>query len=250
MDYGIAEVARLAGTTSRTLRHYDDVGLLAPSRLGANGYRYYDSAALVRLQRILMLRQLGLGVAAIRDALAGADDATALHTHLSWLHAQSERLDRQIASVERTIESIEKGVPIMAPDMFDGFDHTQHKEEVEQRWGAKAYADSDRWWRGLGAAGQAEFQVESAAIIQEWRSLHARRAPVEGAEALALARRHHAWIAQGWGGVGLGEVTGDALAGLGDMYVADERFAANYGGVEGAAYVRDALLHYALTELS
>ena len=66
MDWSIQDIARLAGTTSRTLRHYDDIGLLQPSRIGANGYRYYDRDALVRLQRILLLRDLGLGLAGHR----------------------------------------------------------------------------------------------------------------------------------------------------------------------------------------
>ncbi len=246
-EYGIAEVARIAGTTSRTLRHYGDVGLLEPSRVGANGYRYYDTAALTRLQRILMLRQLGLGVAAIAEVLDATDDTSALRAHLEWLRAESERLARQIASVERTITSIEKEVPIMARDMFDGFDHTQYKEEVEQRWGAQAYADSDRWWRGLGPEGQQAFKDEHVAIAATWAELQAASAPVEGEEAQALARRHHAWIAAGWGNK---PPSADQLAGLADMYVADERFAANYGGPEGATYVRDALTHFAITELT
>ncbi len=246
-EYGIAEVARLAGTTSRTLRHYGDVGLLEPSRIGANGYRYYDFAALTRLQRILMLRRLGLGVAVIADVIDAADDTSALRTHLEWLRAESERLDRQIASVERTIMSIEKEEPIMADEMFDGFDHTQYKEEVEQRWGAKAYADSDRWWRGLGAEGQKGFVDEHVAIAAQWAELRAAGAPIDGPQAQSLARRHHAWIAAGWGGTA---PDADQLAGLADMYVADERFAANYGGPEGAAYVRDALTHFAAAELA
>ena len=61
MDWSIQEIAKIAGTTSRTLRHYDDIGLLKPTRTGHNGYRYYDAAALVQLQRILLLRQLGDG---------------------------------------------------------------------------------------------------------------------------------------------------------------------------------------------
>jgi DNA-binding transcriptional MerR regulator len=61
VDWSIQEIARLSGTTSRTLRHYGDIGLLPPSRVGSNGYRYYDEQALARLQRILLLRELGLG---------------------------------------------------------------------------------------------------------------------------------------------------------------------------------------------
>jgi hypothetical protein len=85
-EWSIQDVARIAGTTSRTLRHYGDVGLLAPSRIGSNGYRYYDAEALTRLQRILMLRDLGLGIPAIAKAIDGqADDTAALGSHLNWL---------------------------------------------------------------------------------------------------------------------------------------------------------------------
>ena len=55
-DWSIQQIAKLAGTTSRTLRHYDEIGLLTPTGVGSNGYRRYDSVALVRLQRILLLR--------------------------------------------------------------------------------------------------------------------------------------------------------------------------------------------------
>ena len=123
MDWSIQEIAKLAGTTSRALRHYDDIGLLEPSRIGSNGYRYYDGAALVRLQRILLLRELGLGLPAIADVLAGETAETrALAGHLGWLRQEQDRLARQIASVERTIEALEGGEEIMAKDMFDGFD--------------------------------------------------------------------------------------------------------------------------------
>lgn len=244
VEYGIAEVARLAGTTSRTLRHYADVGLLEPSRIGANGYRHYDTAGLVRLQRILMLRELGLGLAAIGEVLDATDDTSALRAHLHWLRAESERLDRQIASVERTITSIEQEARIMAEDMFDGFDHTQYKDEVEQRWGAQAYADSDRWWRGLAAQDRKAFVDEAVAIAAAWAQLRSAGVPVDSAQAQALARRHRAWITAGWGNR---RPSADQLVGLADMYVADARFAANYGGVEGATYVRDALTHFALS---
>src|SRR5580692_4109728 len=100
MERSIVDIARLAGTTSRTLRHYGDVGLLEPSRIGSNGYRYYDADALLRLQRILLLRELGLGLPAIGEVLVGhSDSSQALRTHLGWLEQEKERLDRQIASV-------------------------------------------------------------------------------------------------------------------------------------------------------
>src|SRR5690242_6389906 len=114
MEWSIQDIARLAGTTSRTLRHYDDVGLLKPSRIGSNGYRYYDQAALVRLQRILLLRELGLGLSAIAEVLEGQKDTTrALRTHLTWLRREQQRLARQITSVEMTIRKLNGGEQLM-----------------------------------------------------------------------------------------------------------------------------------------
>ena len=150
MDWSIQDIAKVAGTTSRTLRHYDSVGLLEPSRIGSNGYRYYDEDALATLQRILMLRDLGLSIPAIADVLSGQrDHAVALRQHLAWLQQEKDRLDHQIESVQTTITKMEGGEQLMAEEMFKGFDHTQYKDEVEQRWGKDAYANSDAWWRSM-----------------------------------------------------------------------------------------------------
>lgn len=243
MESSIHEVARLTGTTSRTLRHYDDVGLLPPSRVGANGYRWYDDAALVRLQRILLLRDLGLGLAGIARVLDEQDDETAaLHAHLGWLRAEQDRIGRQIASVERTIAAREKGDGIVAEQVFDGFDHTRHRAEVEERWGPEAYAASDTWWRGLGAEGRARQQEVQGALQADWRQAAAAGLDPASDEAQALAARHVAWLGSVPGTPGAGGVpVRSYLEGLADMYVADARFAAHYGGPQGAAFVRDAL---------
>ncbi|MGB4137700.1 MAG: MerR family transcriptional regulator, partial [Microbacterium sp.] len=191
MDWSIQEIARLAGTTSRTLRHYDDIGLLAPSRIAANGYRHYDGTALVRLQRILLLRELGLGLPQIGEVLGrAASEESALETHLSWLRQEQERLGRQIASVENTITALKKRGPLMAEDMLDGFDHTKYKDEVEERWGEKAYADGDRWWRGMTDAERTSWKQRVADLNGDWIALAATGADPAGAEAQDLARRH------------------------------------------------------------
>ncbi len=243
MDISITEAVRLTGTTSRTLRHYDDIGLLPPSRVGANGLRYYDQEALTRLQRILLLRQLGLGLPAIDEALRNSvDDAQALAAHKDLLIQHRQHLDRQIAALDRTISALQEGTPLMTEEMFDGFDHTQYREEVERRWGKDAYQRSDRWWRSIGREGQQAFRAEAAAIGEGWQRAHQQSRPIDGDDVRALAARHIDWIAAGWGGV---RPSAEQITGLAEMYVADERFAANYGGVQGAAYVRDALVAYA-----
>ena len=169
MDWSIQDVARLAGTTSRALRHYGELGLLEPSRIGANGYRYYDAQALVRLQRILMLRELGLGLPAIGEVLERqSEEGQALRNHLGWLRQEQERLARQIRSVEHTISTLESKEQPMAEKMFDGFDHTQYKDEVEARWGKDAYVTSDSWWRGMSAEEKAAWQTGSQRLGADW----------------------------------------------------------------------------------
>ncbi len=254
-DWSIQEIARLAGTTSRTLRHYDDVGLLSPSRIAHNGYRHYDEAALVRLQRILLLRELGLGLPQIAEVLnpvnARQSEESALETHLALLREEQNRLVRQIASVENTINALKGGEELMAENMFDGFDHTQYKEEVEERWGRKAYADSDRWWRGMTDAERADWQQRVSDLGRDWIAAAESGIDPASAEAQDVARRHVEWLTGIPGtpaAVPGGDVKGYVI-GLGEMYVADPRFGANYatsaGGTQGAEFVRDALRIYA-----
>ncbi|WP_263091651.1 MerR family transcriptional regulator [Curtobacterium sp. RIT-PI-V] len=120
--HGIADVARSAGVSSRTLRHYDAIGLLPATAVGHGGLRRYDDRALVRLQRILLLRSLGLGLPDIRRVLDGEpDDVAALTAHVAWLERERDRLARQLAAVRTTITRIEDGERLTAAAALDGF---------------------------------------------------------------------------------------------------------------------------------
>lgn len=247
MEWSIQEIARHAGTTSRTLRHYDDLGLVPPSRIGANGYRHYDEAALVRLQRVLLLRELGLGLNQVFAVLEReADAASALVAHLDLLKQEQRRLADQVAAVENTIKSLNEGQPLMASQMFDGFDHTQYREEVEQRWGKDAYAASDKWWRGMKDSDRRAWKDELEALNAAWISAaQDPKITATSSAAQELARRHVEWLKQvpGTPAANGGDIA-HYVRGLAEMYVADERFAANYGGLAGAQFVRDALVNY------
>jgi DNA-binding transcriptional MerR regulator len=247
-DWSIQDIARLAGTTSRTLRHYDDVGIVKPSRIGSNGYRYYDADALVRLQRVLLLRELGLGIPAIGEVLEGQrDDTVALRTHLEWLAQEKVRIGRQIASVERTITELEGGEQPMAEKMFDGFDHTQYKDEVEERWGKEAYAKSDAWWRSKSQSEKDDFMMFAAELGADWLAAAESGVSPASDEAQALAQRQYDWLSgiPGTPRTPENRASKDYYLGLAEMYVVDERFAKNYGGVEGATFVRDSMKEYA-----
>lgn len=244
-EWSIQQLAREAGVTSRTLRHYGDVGILRPSRTGANGMRFYDADALVRLQRVLLLRDLGLGLPAIRQVLDGdRDTVRALRTHLDLLEHERDLLDRRIEAVRSTITRTQEGDELVASEMFDGFDHTRHRDEVIERWGADAYETGDRWWRGMSDDERADQQQRVARLSRDWAAAARSGLDPAGPEAQELARRHIAWLSSVPGTPGHGTAEGsprEYVLGLADMYVADDRFAANYGGTEGAEFVRTVL---------
>src|SRR5690606_40120553 len=127
---------------------------------------------------------------AIAEVLAGQRrNADALLGHLHWLHKEKERLDRQIAAVETTITKLEGGEQLMAEEMFDGFDHTQYKDEVEGRWGKDAYAKSDTWYRSLSDTEKAEWKKRMNQLGEDWIAAANAGIDPAGDEAQALAAR-------------------------------------------------------------
>lgn len=246
MEWSIQELARHAGTTSRTLRHYDDVGLLAPSRVGGNGYRYYDEACLVRLQRILHLRELGLGIPAIAGIPAGEQDLhSALRQHVNVLEGQERRIARQLASVQTTLRKLEGGEPLMPDEVLDGFDHTQYRDEVIERWGEDAYARADRWWRSLGAGDKERFRRTQLEIAKDYARALREGSPADSDVAQEITERHVEWLSA------TATPTKSYLLRLGELYVADPRFARAYDrhAPGTAVYVRDAMAVYAECQL-
>jgi DNA-binding transcriptional MerR regulator len=203
----------------------------------------------------LLLRELGLGLSQIAEVLdRHTSEQRALEAHLAWLRQEQERLLRQIASVTSTINALRRGTPIMAEQMFDGFDHTRYKDEVEERWGKDAYARGDAWWRAMGETEKAEWKERTAQLNADWRSAAAAGMAPDSAEAQALAARHVGWLTAvpGTPASSPGANVKGYVIGLGEMYVADPRFGANYStsdGDKGALFVRDTLRIYAETNL-
>ncbi|NAZ88240.1 MerR family transcriptional regulator [Kineococcus indalonis] len=247
MEWTIHQVARATGTTSRTLRHYADIGLLAPSRVGANGYRYYDDAALRRYQRILLLRELGLGLAAIAGVLDERTDAVqALRAHAELLEQEAARLDRLAASVRETVRRTEQGEELDVTTSFEGFDASRYEEEVVQRWGREAHDDAQRTWRGLGEDGRAAHGAEADAIGRGLAAAAARGAAPGDEDVQELVRRHHAWVSLFW------TPGAEQYRVLTATYVEDERFRATYEayGPGTAQLLSDAAALFAERELA
>jgi DNA-binding transcriptional MerR regulator len=239
--HAITDVARSAGVSSRTLRHYDAIGLLPATAVGDGGLRRYDDRALVRLQRILLLRGLGLGLSEIRRVLDGEqDDVAALTAHVAWLERERDRLARQLAAVRTTITRIEEGEDMNTTDTFDGFDQTRFKQEVTERWGPDAWDRGARWWESKDGAGKQAFQAEQRAIAEDAAALAASGDGPASAAGTALARRQFAWLAEA---TPPAELTADRFRTLADMYVQDERFthAYEWAGAGASRALRDAM---------
>ncbi|MGX1267038.1 MerR family transcriptional regulator [Streptomyces phaeoluteigriseus] len=161
MDWPIEEVARMSGVTARTLRHYGETGLLPPARIGANGRRYYEEYQLLRLQQILVLRALGVGVPEIGRILSDqVDEVDALRGHHQRLLAERDRLDTLAGTVFRTIAELEQSrkdgnpMTINRPEnLFEGVQPSQYEEnmrdfpelaeEVGRRADAMSQSDAD-----------------------------------------------------------------------------------------------------------
>ncbi|GAA2547876.1 DNA-binding transcriptional MerR regulator [Neomicrococcus aestuarii] len=241
-EWSIQELARISGTTSRTLRHYHELGLVLPARLGANGMRYYDDAALAALLNVLALRSLGLSLERIKTIRAGEDDlVSALESRVRELGELQAQVQRQRRSVQLTIDQLTKGQTAMNADNFDGFDNSVYQEEVEARWGKDAYASSQRRWNALSKEQRNAHQQDHVDIALEYQRLAEAGIEPDAESAQAVAARHVAWLAV------FTKPAQPYVVGLAEMYVADPRFAANYHG--RAEYVRDALTVYADREL-
>lgn len=251
------EVVAATGLTSRTLRHYDRIGLLAPTEVGAGGLRLYDQDALLRLQRILLLRETGMPLAEIavvvHDVVAAAPaehhrQISALRAQRERLLADRERLDVQIATVDRTVEALQKGHEMTPETLFDGFNHEQYDAEVRQRWGDEAADRSNAWWNGLGEDGQRDFRDELEDLNAAWDRAIAAGVDPLSETAQEQARRHVEWLGRAMPQ----PLSRELVQGIVQMYVDDERFAQNYNRVSasGPQLVRDAVHHYAQLHLT
>ncbi|MFD8692889.1 MerR family transcriptional regulator [Streptomyces sp. NPDC059651] len=254
MAWSIAEVVRMSGVTSRTLRHYDEIGLLPPAGTGSNGHRYYEEAGLLRLQRILLMRELGLGLREIRQVLDERTDAvSALREHHGRLREERDRLDTLVRTVERTIAELEEGkdgnamVRINRPEnLFEGLEHTAEQDsEVRERW-PEAWAESRRAVHTMTDADQEAWQREATAQMIRLAEFMVLGTPADDPAVQAETDAHYRGICRFW------TPNAQAYRGLGRTYVDDPRMRVNFDRIrEGlAAYQRDAMDVYAEARLT
>lgn len=241
MAFTVGELSRLTGVTVRALRYYDEIGLVPPSARSDAGYRLYGDRDVVRLQQVLVLRELGVPLEEIGPAIDGDREAL-LRKHRGALVDKRARLDQMLAAIDEALGVLEKGKTMQPSDvskMFDGFRPEDHAEEAEQRWGAtEAYKESARRTAGYGAQEWAEIRAESEAIYGRLAALMQAGAASGDPRVQAEVAEHRAHLER-W----FYPCSREMHRGLGEMYVADPRFTANLDKVAAgfARYLRDAI---------
>jgi DNA-binding transcriptional MerR regulator len=225
-SYQVKEVAELARVSVRTLHHYDAIGLLVPGGRSEAGYRLYDDEDLLRLQQIVIGRELGLTLEAIGRSLddPAFDRRQALRSQRQQLERRAEETAEMIRAVDRALEVIERGERDNdMKQLFDGFDASKYEAEAEQRWGdSEAFKESKRRTAGYGAEDWKRFGVEQAAIMNDAFALLSAGERPDSPAAMAVAERHRLSIDR-W----FYPCSVSMHRGLADLYESDARFAAN-----------------------
>ena len=250
MEYTVKLLADLAGITPRTLRWYDEMGLLKPARVTEAGYRIYGPREVDRLQDILFYRELGLELSAIRRILddPSFNRQSALQSHLAELESRKNHLEDLILTVRKTIDDIEGGTKMSDREKFETFkrrvvaaNEEQYGREIRKKYGDEAV---DRSNANILALTEAEYQqwkdLGEEIITALTHAVENGENPT-GAEGQRIAALHRRWLSYSWEAY-----TPQAHAGLGQLYTADERFTAYYDkAVPGcAAFLRDAISAY------
>ena len=249
MEYTIQKLGKMAGISTRTLRYYDEIGILKPARISSSGYRIYGKGEVDILQHILFYRELGVSLDNIKQILSSPAFNTnnALKEHRKQLLAKREQLDLLIANIDKTIEAIEGRINMSDKEKFEGFkqkliDDNEKKngKEIREKNGDEVVNKSNSKVKEMTSEQYAQAERLSSEILSTLSE-----AIKTGDPASELAQKaadlHRQWLCLYWD-----NYSKEAHAGVAQMYVYDERFTAYYDKEQPgtAAFLRDAILIY------
>ena len=241
--FTVKQLSKLAGVTPRTLRHYDDIGLLKPSRVGDNGYRYYGEESLLRLQQILFYRELDIPLEDIKKIMAQShfDVLKALESHKVALNKHMARLEHLLQTVDNTINDLEGKKKMNPKGLFEGFskeEQEKYAEEAAQRWDAETVSTSNKKWKSYSDAEKKKILAEGNALYTDLAEVMSKGAA--SMDVQAIVRRWHKHMQYFW------SPNDEQLLGLADLYIDDPRFKANYEKVRPGLveFMREAVKVY------
>lgn len=249
MEYTVQKLAQLAGITPRTIRFYDEIGLLKPARISSSGYRIYGQAEVNRLQQILFYRELGVGLDRIKELMLSPafDEQRALREHHARLLEKRRQLDALIANVEKTIAMKEGKIVMTDKERFEGFKRRMLEEnerkfgkEIREKYGKEAVETSNQMFLNMTPEQHGEISRLEEALFRTLDEAMDSGDP-SSETAQKAADLHRQWLTYFWT-----EYSKEAHAGVARMYVEDERFTAYYDKRRPgtAEFLRDAVLIY------
>jgi len=234
MNYSINNMAKLAGITTRTLRYYDEIGLLSPQRISSNGYRIYGQAEVDLLQQIMFYRELGIPLDEIKNVIGDKDydGLKSLQNHLSALKSKKDHLEILIANVEKTIAASKGEVRMQNKEKFEGFKQTMiddnekhYGKEIREKYGDNIIDSSNAKMMGLTAEKYDEMKNLSSKI-EESLKIAAEQNDPSGELAQQICAWHKEWLGYSWN-----TYSKEAHLGLAKMYVNDPRFKKYYDNI-------------------
>ena len=222
--FSVKQLAKLAGVSIRTLHHYDEIGLLKPAIRTEAKYRYYNRENLLRLQQIMFYKELDIPLAQIGEILDSEDFNIhdALVQHKKELQRRKKHVNELIITIDNTIKQL-KNTTMNYEDIYKGFTPEQaeaYEKEAKERWGSDKVEESKQRVMKMTKSEWEAVQKESVDINVELAKLMHLSPTDEKVQ--ALVRRHFNWIGNFY------TVTPEIYRGLANMYIADERFKANY----------------------
>ncbi|MGI6085001.1 MAG: MerR family transcriptional regulator [Acetivibrionales bacterium] len=249
MEYTVQKLGRLAGVSTRTLRYYDEIGILKPARINSSGYRIYGQKEVDQLQQILFYRELGVNLNSIKNIILSPsfDSVEALKQHHIRLLEKKEQLEALIKNVEKTIAMTEGRIKMSDKEKFEGFkqkliDENERKygKEIREKYGDEAIERSNAYLKNMSKE-DFERMNSLSTQIQETLAEAFKTGDPAGTLGQKTAELHKEWISLCWG-----HYSKEAHAGLAQMYVDDERFTAYYDKDQPGmtAFLRDAIHIY------
>jgi MerR family transcriptional regulator, thiopeptide resistance regulator len=229
MSWTVGELARLAGVTVRTLHHYDRIGLVTPGDRTAAGYRNYSERDLDRLQQVLVYRELGFPLDEVATLLddPDADPAAHLRRQHRLLRDRLERTQAMVAAVEKEMEARQMGISLTPEERFEVFGDwlpEEYEAEAEEKWGdTEAWAQSQRRTAAMSKADWLRVKAEGDDVERRFATALRDGVPADSGAAMDLAEEHRQQISRNFY-----DCPPQMHAGLGRMYVEDERFTAHY----------------------
>ncbi|MBR6536381.1 MAG: MerR family transcriptional regulator [Lachnospiraceae bacterium] len=239
MKLQIKEFADFTGVSVRTLHYYDEIGLLSPAYVDEQtGYRFYDENSLLRMQEILFYRELDFPLKSIGEILSspGYDTSKALKEQKKLLILKKERLERLISAVDDAM----KGENVMGA--FDNSEFEQYKDEAKAKWSkTDAYKEHAEKTKGYSKEKWNNLIEEMNDIFAEFAACRKNGEGPDSAEVQNLVKKLQNHITENYY-----HCTNEILAGLGQMYVLDERFKKNIdkNGDDTAEFVSEAIKVY------